>query len=86
MSKARKIIDDIRQNNGTEIDLVDKGIVNLMDAPGLCKYSKFWLVGLCTPATSQLVTQSTHNNAVSCQRGSAKKQCSTRTVCRQEDM
>ena len=44
MSKARKIIDDIRQNNGTEIDLVDKGIVNLMDAPGLCKYSKFWLV------------------------------------------
>jgi len=37
MSKVRKIIDDVRQNNGTEIDLVDKGIVNLTDAPGLCK-------------------------------------------------
>jgi len=40
MSKVRKIIDDVRQNNGTEIDLVDKGIVNLTDAPGLCKYCK----------------------------------------------
>jgi len=38
MSKVRKIIDDVRQNNGTEIDLVDKAIVNLTDAPGLCKY------------------------------------------------
>ena len=38
MSKVRRFIDDVRQNNGTEIDLVDKGIVNLTDAPGLCEY------------------------------------------------
>ena len=40
MSKVKRIIDDVRQNNGTEIDLVDKGIVNLTEPPGLCKYSK----------------------------------------------
>ena len=39
MSKVRKVVDDTRQNNGTEIDLVDKGIVNLTEVPGLCKYS-----------------------------------------------
>jgi len=38
MSKIRKIIDDVRQNNGTEVDLVDKGIVHLTEAPGLCEY------------------------------------------------
>ena len=42
MSKVRKIIDDVRQNNGTEVDLVDKGIVNLTEAPGLCKYSRYF--------------------------------------------
>jgi len=40
MSKVRRIIDEVRQTNGTEIDLVDKGIVNITDVPGLCKYSK----------------------------------------------
>jgi len=40
MSKARKIIEDVRQSNGTEVDLVDKGIVNITEVPGLCKYSR----------------------------------------------
>lgn len=35
MSKARKIIEDVRQSNGTEVDLVDKGIVNITEVPGL---------------------------------------------------
>jgi len=38
MSKVRKVIEEVRQNNGTEVDLVDKGIVNISDVPGLCKY------------------------------------------------
>jgi len=45
MSKIRKIIDDVRQNNGTEIDLVDKGIVHLTEAPGLCEYSRNTMSG-----------------------------------------
>ena len=38
MSKVRKVIEEVRQSNGTEIDLVDKGIVNITDIPGLCMY------------------------------------------------
>jgi hypothetical protein len=37
MSKLKKIVDEVKQTNGTEIDLVDKGIVNLADVPGLRK-------------------------------------------------
>ena len=35
MSKLKKIVDELK--DGTEIDVVDKGIVNFVDVPGLCK-------------------------------------------------
>jgi hypothetical protein len=37
MSKFKKIVDEARQTNATEIDLVDKGVVNFTDVPGLCE-------------------------------------------------
>lgn len=37
MSKLKKVVDELRESKGTEIDLVDKGIVNFADVPGLCK-------------------------------------------------
>ena len=36
MSKLKKLVDEVKDNNSTEIDLVDKGIVNFVDVPGLC--------------------------------------------------
>ena len=36
-SKLRKIVDDVKESNGTEFEAVDKGIVNFSDIPGLCK-------------------------------------------------
>lgn len=38
MSKLKKIVDEVRESKGTEIDLVDKGIVNFSEVPGLRKY------------------------------------------------
>ena len=35
MSKTKKAVDDLRQNNGVELDLVDKGISSILDVPGL---------------------------------------------------
>lgn len=37
MSKVKKVIDEAKQINNPEIDLVDKGISNLADVPGLCE-------------------------------------------------
>lgn len=38
MSKLKKIVDEVRESKGTEIDLVDKGIGNFSEVPGLRKY------------------------------------------------
>ena len=37
-SKLRKLVDELKENNGTELEAVDKGIVNFSDIPGLCKW------------------------------------------------
>lgn len=37
MSKAKKVIEEAKEINNPEIDLVDKGISSLDEVPGLCK-------------------------------------------------
>lgn len=37
MSKAKKVIEEAKENNNPEIDLVDKGVSSLDEIPGLCK-------------------------------------------------
>jgi len=37
MSKFKKLVEEVRQANGNEIDLVDKSIASFSDVPGLCK-------------------------------------------------
>lgn len=37
MSKAKKVIEEAKEINNPEIDLVDKNISNLDEIPGLCK-------------------------------------------------
>lgn len=37
MSKAKKVIEEAKEINNPEIDLVDKGISSLDEIPGLCK-------------------------------------------------
>ena len=44
MSKLRKIIDEAKENNLTEVDLVDRNIVNLVDLPSLCKLSLYNII------------------------------------------
>ena len=37
MSKLKKLVEDVRQANGNEIDLVDKSIASFSEVPGLRK-------------------------------------------------
>lgn len=38
MSKsAKKAVDELREHGGTELELVDRNLVNFSDVPGLCK-------------------------------------------------
>lgn len=37
MAKAKKAIDEAREQNFPELDLCDKGIVSFEEMPGLCK-------------------------------------------------
>lgn len=37
MSKAKKVIEEAKEINNPEIDLVDKGLSSLDEIPGLCK-------------------------------------------------
>ncbi len=37
MSKVKKLLDDAKEQNNPEIDLVDKGITSFEEMPGLCK-------------------------------------------------
>lgn len=39
MLKAKKVIEEAKEINNPEIDLVDKGISSLDDVPSLCKYT-----------------------------------------------
>lgn len=38
MSKAKKVLDEARETQNRELDLVDKGISSFEELPGLCKY------------------------------------------------
>lgn len=38
MSKVKKVLDDAKDQNNPEIDLVDKGITSFEEMPGLRKY------------------------------------------------
>lgn len=44
MSKVKKVLDDAKEQNNPEIDLVDKGITSFEEMPGLCKYISFLFV------------------------------------------
>lgn len=37
MSKAKKVLDEARETQNRELDLVDKGISSFEELPGLCK-------------------------------------------------
>lgn len=37
--KPKKLVEECRERNNTELDMVDKQIVSLVDVPGLCKLS-----------------------------------------------
>ena len=39
MSKFKKLFEEVRQANGTEIELVDKGISSFVDVQGLREYN-----------------------------------------------
>lgn len=38
MSKAKKVLDEARETQNRELDLVEKGIVSFDEMPGLCEY------------------------------------------------
>ena len=37
MSKIKKIVDELKEHGSTELELVDKSIVNILDIPGICE-------------------------------------------------
>lgn len=37
MSKLKKLVEEVKDINNAELDLVDRGISRLDDVPGLCK-------------------------------------------------
>lgn len=43
MSKAKKVIEDAREINNPEIDLVDKNISSFDEMPGICKFINTYL-------------------------------------------
>jgi hypothetical protein len=38
MSKAKKVIDEAKEIQNPELDLMDKGISSFEEMPGLCEY------------------------------------------------
>jgi len=38
MSKAKKVLDEARETQNRELDLVDKGLTSFEEMPGLCEY------------------------------------------------
>ena len=43
-SKLKKVAEELRESKGTELDAVDKGLSNLQDIPGVCKWSEQWQI------------------------------------------
>jgi hypothetical protein len=35
MSKLKKIVEEVKEHGSTELDVIDKGITNLLDVPGI---------------------------------------------------
>ena len=46
MSKAKKTIDEAKQIQNPELDLVDKNVVSFEEIPGVCKYWKEKIINL----------------------------------------
>ena len=42
MSKLKKQVAEVKESNGTELDVIDKGIINILDIPGICKCLSHW--------------------------------------------
>lgn len=40
MSKAKKVLDEARETQNRELDLVDKSVSSFEELPGLCKFSQ----------------------------------------------
>ena len=36
MSKFKKYLDDLNEHKGTELELIDKNISNIVDIPNIC--------------------------------------------------
>ncbi|GFW85274.1 uncharacterized protein TNCV_3250121 [Trichonephila clavipes] len=64
MSKVKKILDEAREQNCPEIDLVDKGITSFEEMPALHARMNLALRLCFTPTTSSLVTDSGHKKIV----------------------
>ena len=49
-NKLKKVVDESRETNNPELDIGDRGIVNMVDVPGLSK----WLTSSATSAVLAL--------------------------------
>lgn len=38
MSKLKKYVEENKNTKSAELEIIDRGVSNLTDAPGLCKY------------------------------------------------
>lgn len=52
MSKAKKVLDEARETQNRELDLVDKGISSFEELPGLCKCKTKEVNNNCTQTTN----------------------------------
>ena len=37
MAKLKRYVDDMKLNGSNELEIVDRGIVNFQDVPGICE-------------------------------------------------
>ncbi len=38
MSKLKRYVDELKESKSNELEIIDKGIVNFQDVPGICKF------------------------------------------------
>ena len=51
MSKLKRLVEELKNTNGTELEAPDKGVVHFGDIPGICKFYHSSPVLLPTIAT-----------------------------------
>lgn len=42
MSKVKKVLEEARETQNRELDLVDKSVASFDEMPGLCKFIRVW--------------------------------------------